>query len=74
MTRLTALALAAALLATPALAQDLPAGLPPLGLAKACKLPKEQKILQISGGGIRFGSDPKPKESGLLGPVILKLE
>lgn len=41
MSRLAALALAAALLASPALAQDLPEGLPPLGLAKACKPPKD---------------------------------
>ena len=43
-------------------------------IAGDSKLPKEQKILQISSGGIRFGGDPKPKESGLLGPVLLKLE
>lgn len=40
MKRLAALALAA-LLAAPAPAQDLPEGLPPLGAAKACKLPKD---------------------------------
>lgn len=41
MNRLAALAFAAALLASPALAQDLPEGLPPLGVAKACKPPKD---------------------------------
>jgi hypothetical protein len=41
-------------------------------IAGDSKLPKEQKILQIASGGIRFGGDPKPKESGLLGPVVLR--
>ncbi|MEY4240297.1 MAG: hypothetical protein RL339_2898, partial [Pseudomonadota bacterium] len=41
MSRFTALTLAAALLASPVLAQDLPEGLPPLGLAKPCKPPKD---------------------------------
>ncbi|RDB02948.1 hypothetical protein DVG78_26130 [Runella aurantiaca] len=43
-------------------------------IAGDSKLPKEQKILQISSKGIRFGGEPKPKESGILGLELLKLK
>lgn len=41
MNRIAALTLAAALIASPARAQDLPEGLPPLAAAQGCKAPKE---------------------------------
>lgn len=41
MNRIAAFTLATALIASPARAQDLPEGLPPLGLAQPCKAPKD---------------------------------
>lgn len=49
MIRIAALALGAALVASPASAQALPEGLPPLGAAQPCKLPKD------SVGGVMDG-------------------
>jgi hypothetical protein len=42
-------------------------------LAGDAKLPADKKLLKVSGG-IRLGGAPKPKTSGLLGPVVLEVK
>lgn len=41
-------------------------------MAGDAKLPADKKLLKASGG-MRFGGPPKPKTSGLLGPVVLEV-
>jgi len=41
-------------------------------IAGDAKLPADKKLLKASGG-IRLGGAPKPKTSGLLGPVVLEV-
>lgn len=42
-------------------------------IAGDAKLPAEKKLLKATGG-IRLGGAPKPKTSGLLGPVVLEVK